>query len=523
MNTIKILNAIFVLTLFTNPIYSQKSLKVTLEWGTAYKNEKDEAIDKIIYDDGQNIYATVVKATSSYFKSSVTPSLVKFDNKMTPIKRQDYSTAEKDVWYHGFYYLGGKLILITSKINSKTKSREVFVQKFNSELEPEGKSEMIWKLVGDSKSDLNFDFGFSNDSTKFYLGFYPEQKKSENKSYAFKIFDKDINAIFEKKVLTKIPSEQDIIKRVELSNKSELFVLTKIYKDAKVREEVKVGSEKVPGYDLEITKYSPDGNEKKINLILKNKFIDNVTMKSDDKGNLEIFLGYEESYYDGINGYIFLKIDCTTGNPIFTTDYPLTASMAQRIDDMQDDKPKNKKPAIDRYFSVTDFHTVENGSTYAIVEKNFVVKDKYGTIYFSYGMIIFKFDSKGDVEWCNYLPKLQYYGVINNYLYHSTMYLKNDLIVFYNDEKDNEHFDFMNSKKSPKKFNDIKEVYLMMVQFDDKGKMERKTVANTKQIDTNIDFLLSKQLSPNRMVLCGLIFNHFGGNRKTKLGVANFE
>ena len=100
----KIFSQLFlsVCILFTGVSMAQKSKSganveksnksITIEWGLEYKNDKKEAIQKIIHDDGNNIYANVIKSDPKPVvgiigqKIKVTPVLIKFDQKNESFK-----------------------------------------------------------------------------------------------------------------------------------------------------------------------------------------------------------------------------------------------------------------------------------------------------------------------------------------------------------------------------------------------------------------------------------------------------
>ncbi len=517
-----ILFKIFIF-LITSQLYSQKPLtksivKISIDWGIKYKNSQNEFIRDIIYDDGKNIYA-VVNTYKNASAKSVTPSIVKFDNKMSPIKRKEYVADEDGIYLHKTFYLGGSFVLITSKYNSKTNTREFHAQKLNTNLDLDGQSKLLWTVVGKKSDDINLSINISEDSTKFFIAVFPEQNYTDKKKYAFKVFDSDLNGVFEKIEDLNIPSYMFKLKSIQVNNKSDVFVLSKESKNRNLKVEIRSENGKVPGYKYLVNKYSKDGSKKEYELNLKSKFINNIFSKIESNGDLSLLLTYEESYNDGINGTIFLKLDANTGNINTINEYTFTKELAERIGTIQSDRPNKKSSALSNFFSVTDLHTVEDGSTYVILENNYIDSHEH----MSEGLVALKINSDGNVKWCKYIPKLQRGAIGDYWLYHLAMYYKNDLFIFYNDKDDNDQYDITNSTKHPKEFvNDI-QISFIQIEFDEDGNIKRKVISNGKQMETSITMSLSKQLSPNRMVLCGLTMNGFAGNRETKLGVANFE
>ena len=498
--------------------HSTKSkLKSSINWGVKYKNANDEYIRDIIYDDGINIYAVV----NTYKGKFVTPSLVKFDDKMTPVKRKEYFGDEGDVYLHGTFYLNGKFVIVTSKFDSQSKSKEFYAQKFNTNLELEGKNTLLWSIPGKKGDDLDMSVNISEDSSKFYIAVLTEQQDITSKQkYFFKIFDSDFNGLFEKKVEFDMRIMQIKIKDFLVSNKADFFVLTRSYNSSGLKDEVRSDNGKVPGYKFILTRYTKDGSVKKIELNYKNKFLNSVLINSERNGDINIFFTYEDSYNDGIVGSNFMKLEANSVELKTINDYTFSKELSEKIGNIQNDKPSKKSNSLSNFFTVTDLHTVEDGSTYVILEKNY----QYDRDIWSEGMIVFKINSTGEVKWCDYIPKCQIFGMAGTYWeYHTTFYLKNDLYIFYNDDPDNDQFDIATTNKRPKVLHNIKDISFVEIRFDEAGNVSRNVISNSKEMETAINTRLTKQLSPSRMVLCGLTMNGFGGNSQTKLGILKFD
>lgn len=515
----KIFTAIFILLL--SNIYAQ-TIKVV--WGTEYKNEKKETIGNVLYDDGINVFATLTTSEGGIFsKVRVTPTIVKFDHDMVPVKRRDYASDEKDLLYHGTYYIQGKFFMVTSRFEKRTNSRELYAQKFDKDLEPDGRPQLLWKVVGVKGEDVSLIFRFSEDSTKFMIAAIADQKKKENKNFALNVFNGDLKSVFEKAYEFQIPEEGMQIMNVEVNDKSDVFILYKAYKEGKYgKDEMKVDGKKIAAYDIRIKKFSPDNSEKESTIDLGGRFLLRTYEKDDRQGNLLVLASYENDFEKGINGYVYMKIDAKTGNITPGSDWEIPMELYIRLNLIQDDKPKSKQPAINRYFSVSDFNVNADGSVNVILEKNYSItysgKVNY-TAYYSEGMIELAIDNSGKVSWYKYIPKLQLMNDLRTYIYHAAMFANGKTYILFNDEMKNENYDYENSKKSPKRFDERKKMNLRLVEIDKNGNLTTSIFGNSETMETTIDMLLTKQISSTRMVLCGYKYK----NSEVKLGTANFE
>jgi hypothetical protein len=521
----KVLTVVFMLAI--SELFAQQ---IKVNWGVEFKNERKETISEVIHDDGSNIYSTVVARSGGglFSKTTITPALVKFDNTMNPIKRYDFVTNEKDVHYHGAYYLGGKFFFITNLLNKRTNTLELYAQRIDKDLNPEGENQMIWKIVGVKGEETKFHFSFSQDSSKFLVYVEAKQKRKEMKNFAFKVFDAKFNTVFEKNIEFPYTEEGMVLKHSHVTNNNEVYTIMKVYKADKAgKDEIKENGKKVPGYDIMIKRYSPDGGENEVTIDMGGRFIDEWWATDDKYGNLHLFASYEEEFEKGINGFIFMKLDPKTGQITSQSAWQVPMELAVRIALIQDDKCKSKSPAIDRRFVITDLHINEDETVSVILEKNYVIVYTSGGlngqpsythyIYHSDGMLALKIDNSGNVSWSKYIPKMQVNST--QYMYHAAMFSNNKIFIMWNDEPKNETYDFENAKKSPKTFDEKKKMNLMMAIIDKDGATAFSKIGDAESMETTMDLNLTKQISNTRMMLCGYKYK----NDEVKLGTADFE
>jgi len=520
----KILTVVMMLAI--SGLFAQE---IKVNWGVEFKNDKKETISDVIHDDGTNIYSTVVARSGGLFtKVKVKPSLIKFSSTMEPLKRYDFITNEKDVHYHGAYFLGGKFFFITDLFNKRTNTLELYAQKIDKDLNPEGDNQMIWKIVGVKGEETSFKFTFSEDSSKFLVFVQAKQKRKEMKNLAFRVFDAKFNTVFEKNVEFPWTEEGMVIKNSHVNNNNDVFAILKVYKEGKAgKDEMKENGKKVPAYDIMIKRYSPDGTEKEVTIDMGGRFLDEWWATDDHKGDLHLFASYEEEFEKGINGFVFMKLDAKTGEIASQSAWQIPMELSIRIGLIQDDKPKTKTPAISRKFSITDLMIMEDGTVNVILEKNYVVVYTSGGmngqpmythyIYHSDGLIAIKVDNAGGVAWYKYIPKIQVNSTL--FMYHAAMFHKDKMYIMWNDEPKNELYDFDHAKKSPKTFDEHKKMSLMLAIIDKDGNATISKMGDAESMETTIDLNLTKQISRKRMMLCGYKYK----NDEVKLGTMDFE
>lgn len=515
-----------IITLFSFESYSQQNslpkskVKITIDWGKKFENSKVEDIEDIFYNDGKNIYATI----SSKDKNSTSISLAMFDSKMLLLSRKKIGVDEDMTGFYDTFFLEGKFVLIFSKINSKTKTRDIYGQKYTTDFEKEGEKIFLWSIAEECGRDI-FEINKSPDSKNLLLSFFPDQLKvKQGKEYRFKVFDSDLKTIFEKNETLDIPTIQVDYKSCLINNKEDVFVFTKVFKKLSRSNTVSSDNGKIPGFTYVITKYSKDGKKENFDIDLKNKFIQGLYTKSESNGDLSLFITYENSFNDGIDGTVFLKFDAASEKLNTINEYMITKELSDRIGDFQGDKPNKKTNSINDYFVPTDLHTVEDGSTYAILEKNYEVLSSTSNDIYSEGMIVLKINPDGSLNWSRYIPKLQNMFIyIKAWVSHLAIYLNNDLLIYYNDKGENDKYDIINELKATKIMTTIKDISFVQIEFDNDGKISRNIISNREKMGTAVNIYKSKQLTSHQILLCGFTTNGSGGSYKTQYGVGTIE
>jgi hypothetical protein len=312
------------------------------------------------------------------------------------------------------------------------------------------------------------------------------------------------------------------VQSLAVNNNGEVFVIALVFTNEKKQITVKESGKRVPGYKIILTKYSTNGNESKIDLGLNGQYLFKSSLTTDKDRNCYVLITTGEEDF-GTDAIHLLKVNSEDSKVVFNTSYAITQQLSEKIDITQNDKPKTDKPSFYSWTDIKNFRIVEDGSVYITMEKNWSERDESRIGMFSCGVLALKFDATGKIKWSNYIPKKQFYYGTNAYLSHKAMFFNNDMYILYNDDPENETYDIVNSTKTPEKFNGKKNVNLMIVKFEDSGKMTNKVLGKTAQWNTNVILSDCKQISADELLMVGETSNAFGGNAKTKMGIMKFE
>ncbi|MGI8892447.1 MAG: hypothetical protein ACR2GN_03200 [Bacteroidia bacterium] len=506
--------------LILSSIFSVQSQNIAVNWGEKYKEDKGDDLKRVLYDDGQYVYAHIENRDK---KGKVTPGLVKFDGQLNQMSRQDFLTNEDGISYYGIKYFGGNFMMLTAKYEKKTNTRELFANVIDKDFKMVNSGGSIWKIVGKKGEEFDYNFSYTEDSSKFLIYVNPRQEKKQNERFAFKLVDKDFKTLSEKLVELPYTEDEFVVLDLIANNNGDVFVFGKAYTTGSSKKE-KVKSQsgaRVAAYKLVMKRYSLDGSEKDFTFDVGGRFMSDYYIKTDNKGNLYLAALYEEELDKGVNGFFYFNIDANTGEVLNNSSWTVPVNLAAKIKGIHKDKIKSKKPALSDKFEFTDF-IILTDKMYLIAEKNYRVwvQMKYGGYwaYFSQSMIAFQLDKKGNVQWHSYIPKLQYYASLTLYQYHTTMVKDNRLHILYNDEMKKRDYP-LNSTKPPKRMNAIKEMLLVMVSFDENGKAEKNIIGDSKKMETNILIPRSYQTKHDRFFLYGYQWK----TKENRLGLATFH
>lgn len=508
--------------------FNSSAQKITIKWSPEFIEEKGEILQDVLFDDGSNIYVRVThKDKKSRGKDGgITPGIMKLDKEMKPIAREDYTTSQDDIKLQGLFYYAGQFAMITSKFDKASNSTEVYAVAIDkTSLKPAGNTQTIWKLSAPPKKDFYWGVRVSDDSTKLVFTSTFEQKDDEKLKFAFKTVDKDFKSVQEKLVTLDYKVDDFRIIDSKVSSKGDFYLVGKGYKsDARKETERTADNKKVSTYDIVILKFNRDGSEKEYHIPMGEKLIDTYAMRNDPATDDLFLMGtYQATSKDGVIGYFFNRINAVSGDVTVAKTHEFPLSFIQKVNDLNDDKTKGKKPGISAYFNICDFMVRPDNVVYAIIEKRYSVttttKTMSYTTYYSNSMIAIQLDKNGEQKWINHIPKSQFFNSLTAYIYYTTMVFDNKLNIIYNENEKNLQYN-LSSDEAPKRFNEMKEMYLMMVQIDENGKMKRSELTNFEKAGMPFYIGGSVQTTPNHFVIYGY---KFGRESNNKLGLAVFE
>jgi hypothetical protein len=190
-----------MITFILLSLIASKAQKVQITWGEESKTEmvfnsfvkgKDHDMIKLAFEEHKSMFS----------KATITPFLVRYNNKLDETGVRSFGADEKGVVFEKLLSVKNKLFLITSLYDKDEKATNYFAQKVDIvSLNPIGNPISLGSFDAIKKSSAtSIDFSLSSDSSKILLfGIAPFAKRA-NQRYYIGVYDADLKKLWEQTV-----------------------------------------------------------------------------------------------------------------------------------------------------------------------------------------------------------------------------------------------------------------------------------------------------------------------------------
>ncbi len=387
-----------VLIILSSKIYAQGYLNLS----PSLQSDKTERSYALI--DFDSNYFAVMRSDKAfkYAETEIFSSDLKYKNTFI-------STTEARR-YGGVINLEGRLYMLYSQYR-ENKQKEIFE---DVSLWALPMSKDSFKLSYDSFALVQpFDlkspyyrgnFVLSPDRTKLLVYDWEEQGDIEEvkgltNEITLRVFDNQFNLIWSKKVnLAPNPSGKRVmsIKKLRVSNNGEVAILTDYFRNHRSYTLKEVTADPtlffVGKKASEFSRLTPN---------LGNLFFNELDFLYDHEGNIVWFGFYSNRKYHLQSGYFYIKINAER-NKILSK--KINAFDTELLKSVLKTKKLPKNPEL-RNFEIEHFRMAENGDLILSTEQK-----PYGVSNFkSHDIIVFRFDSKGQLIWAKHIFKYNSY------------------------------------------------------------------------------------------------------------------
>jgi hypothetical protein len=418
------------------------------------------------------------------------------DNDFNELKEKVVEAEGDNPIYSGFEKFGNNIFLLYTTIDNKTKTRAINAQKIDK-----GSLEII------STTTLGvFDHdGYSNQIGPFYIISQDSSKimaicqnmweiDKSTLVYA-KVYDKNFNLL--NKIEIKLPIKYEKGNMTEKINGYYLLnngnVCIDIFEYYGKKTFNKVDGKKVPNYSRKMYVYESNTKDlKQITLSADNfNYLRNGNILFDKTGVQATFVGlnsdYDKKNYKGVV-YATLDFKDYTIKNYKTVDFPIEILSLVEKDNFGTDKKSD--PGLFDKFRVANLQRRIDGSLDLVMEyidawstagaNSKGAFTDYGTSY-CFGDIINANITKDDKVTFTRIPKKQYgFNSYDALLGTFSFTHGNDLVILYNDDKDNVDRDL---NKKPDDIMKFKNSVLIAATINSKGELKREAILNNDEDD----------------------------------------
>ncbi|MBC7934775.1 MAG: hypothetical protein H7Y86_05365 [Rhizobacter sp.] len=420
--------------------------KATVAWGGEFKMKKGSTDLSVIQAEKDGIYLKEGHAAlKSYFVIGATTresaTLVKLDNSLEEVYRNDFNKELKGKDYEDFFFLQGKLFLLATKYDKGDKRLSLHaaeISKADGALTGEWTEIDSWSKES-NKEVINFKADYNGDSSHMIVASTVEGK--EKNIYNITAFDAKLKKVG---------------KAVQISNEFEpkTFQLEDIVyatngnilmvgREMEYQEGKKKKTKFLDFKNYLVRIYQPDGRLlKEINTNVDGKWLLS-TKVSQIKGRELVLAAFYSNTKKGreVNGMMVQRIDPANGEIISTSRKELNTALISAVDDGNDDddeskqerkererleKIKAEEDGFSRNFRFRNFIPTSDGGLAILAEEynsySYSVYQAGGgssmsgfsggrwvtyRVYSSGDIMMSKVDASGNLGWLHVLPKNQ--------------------------------------------------------------------------------------------------------------------
>lgn len=502
MKTLKIMLLALLCISYQNAVSQKKNIK----WSAPFEDKDPDRPDKVLYDDGDNLYLQVTNEEGK--SKGISPGILQVNGELKKVKSEFYSATEDDVNFHGFFYVANQFVMVTSFRDKAEKTREVKAYTIDKQTLKIKQGVSLMKIPSPKSGDMGFTVLLSPDTTKFVIFTMADVKKSEPDMVTYKVFDGNLKVINENDVTLEKTSELTIVHEITLSNEGDVFAFVKVYDESSKNETVKNAQKvKIASYQYYMMRYAKNKDVKKTKVELGENLIGDVATCFDPASNeLCIAAQWYNAADEDLVGYKYFRIDPIKVTVAKAEVNMFTEAMMTEARDCDKGGSSTKK-GISSDYRITDFNILPDGRTFMVWERNWSQITGSGSMtrggYYSESLIAFMLDHDGKAKWNHVMCKAQVFFDMDTYLYHSVAYSKTGISILYDDKEQSVNAVIPKKKPSGTPFNAIKEMSLVNATITNEGKLDWRVMANTADLGTNVILYKSRQTTSNHFIFYG--------------------
>ncbi len=445
---------------------------------------------------------------------------------------REYEAEEKNTFYKGFEKYGNNIYFTYEVYDKETKLTTLYGEKIDPKTLKTLEKVTVGSFESDSKSDqAGISLQLSQDSSKILLLVEAPERKKENRKFFISVLNTDLKKIWSKEV--ELPFTQKFIYLIKssISDEGKVYVSVKHYDKETSKESVKENGSKVPAYVYKILVYTQNAKEKEIILSMGDNFVaQSILSFNKNSGIVTVGGTYKQKLKGKINGVFYASLDAKTDVISSPKLVPFDSEILTRIDKDGFASDSEKDPGLDKYYEIVHVAKRPNGSIDLICEyryfsETYVMSQRGGSYWvysYQYGTILNTNIDKNGKAIFTRVPKNQKFSArnfnFNGFLSFFPMVYKDNLVLLFNDDKDNVDRDL---EKKPDDVMNFKQSVLAAATIDVKGNLSRQAVFSNDEEDYICLPMSFTKIDDNSILLVSDLFKMF--KKRTRYGIMKIK
>ncbi len=493
---------------------------------------------------GQGIlFGNLSNGVMGYSSLSNTILLQKFDAKLSFVKENvvalkdfpdDLSIIDCFVWK-------GKHYLLFETWVRKEQTERLWIQELDyntanfagkpKELFNSGKIDR-WKIKGvnmwmnETRYKHNPIFASDSSALYFYCKFPPEAKQE---AFGLWAFDPSLNQLWNRKVKLPYTEKQADIKDWYADTDGNIFALLKVFKDDS-KKDVANGE---PNFKYEIRRYSKTENGTVQTIDFGDKFVTQIKLANDTKGNLYC-VGYYalrsstgklNSGKQNVDGAFVYKFESSANKftPFGQGFFELPDNLFADYESKEGGDKREVSKAADNNLQADRLQLrnilFDGNGVYIVGEiYDFVIRQSTlggqttESIYHKYkDVFVQRIDESGKQSWARKIPKYQTGNNSNFGLSVRPFKFQNNFYLMFLDNIRNMN---LSANQTPAIHSAGWNGILMAVRLNEQGEMKKIKIADTQQLKISIDIMAALELSDGKFLDNANAASVMPGNRQ---------
>lgn len=490
------------------PILLSAQLEIT--WGVPQKKQRKTAMTEMLGQDGSYVYS--LRSEYSLFGNH-DPIIERY--KLSDLSL-DYTKiiamegpSKNDLSLDGIYFMGGNILVFAHDYDREKDLNQLYAKILDSHSTVTKNWTAVASIPSSKKSNPgSFYTGMSEDSSHILVVVNPPYEAYANEKFTLELMDKSLNSIWKKEIVPPYKDEFFSLDNFIVAANQDVYMMATVSKDKSVMSRHDRRSTPTYYYTVLMYEHTTD-NLKEYKLSLDPKFISDVSMTINKKGDIVCAGFYSNKSSASIIGAFYVKIDKETkeithsGTMDFRSDF-----LQQFMSEKKVAKGKELYDYILRHLILRD-----DGGAILVAEQYYeVMVQSYDptthaytyTYYYYYNdIIVVSINPAGEISWAKQIPKYQVSRNDGGYYSSFTFAVSGDKMYFmFNDNPKN----LKNKDPELQKYrymNNPKKSVAVLVTMDSNGNQERQAMFNNNDLKIILRPKLFMQVNEHRMILYG--------------------